>query len=152
MVTASVLDTDWHDKVAATGGPWFFSAEAVLIYLQPPDVTAALDAIGTRFPDTPIALDTWATWMRDHQSDHDTIGALDADFQWFCDDPATLELTHTTIEILERCTFPEAPQPVLDLLPPDLRQLLTALADDPQMATYHQNLLTLHPMQPAAER
>ena len=33
-VAASVLDTDWMEQVAATGGPWMFISEAVIIYLE----------------------------------------------------------------------------------------------------------------------
>ncbi|MEM9504654.1 MAG: class I SAM-dependent methyltransferase, partial [Cyanobacteria bacterium P01_E01_bin.43] len=34
MLEASVLDTDWMEPVAATGGPWCFISEAVIIYLE----------------------------------------------------------------------------------------------------------------------
>jgi len=34
MLAASVLDIDWMDTIAATGGPWCFVSEAVMIYLE----------------------------------------------------------------------------------------------------------------------
>ncbi|MGE3619661.1 MAG: class I SAM-dependent methyltransferase [Acidimicrobiia bacterium] len=108
-LAASVLDTGWLDAVEATGGPWFFSAEAVLIYLDPADVTRVLATIGSRFPGSPVALDTWGTWMADHQGDHDTIGSMAAEFRWFCDDPAALDLPGVDIDLVERFTFVEAP-------------------------------------------
>ena len=33
-LAASVLETDWMEQVAATGGPWMFISEAVIIYLE----------------------------------------------------------------------------------------------------------------------
>lgn len=44
IVAASVLADHWHGAFAATGGPWFFAAEAVLIYLDEHDVTTAIAA------------------------------------------------------------------------------------------------------------
>jgi O-methyltransferase involved in polyketide biosynthesis len=146
IVAASILDPNaWVPAVEATGGPWFFAAEAVLIYLEPADVVDVLATIGTRFGGSPIGLDTWATWMADHQDDHDTIGAMDAEFRWFCDDPVALEVLGVDVEVVERFTFVDAPTELQALLPEGLREMLPALADDPQMRSYHQNLLTLAP-------
>lgn len=146
IVAASILDPDaWLPAVEATGGPWFFAAEAVLIYLDPVDVVAALATIGSRFGPAPVAFDTWGAWMADHQGDHDTVGALDAEFRWFCDDPATLEIPDVTVDVAERFTFLDAPAELHALLPDAIREMLPAAADDPQMRNYHQNLLTLTP-------
>jgi hypothetical protein len=83
--------------------------------------------------------------MRDHQDDHDTIGQMDARFEWFCDDLTALAEPDagTVIEPIESCTFVEAPTEVLDLLPPPLRDMLGAVADDPQMLAYRQNIVRL---------
>jgi O-methyltransferase involved in polyketide biosynthesis len=143
LLAASVTDPTWHDAVAATGGPWFFAAEAVLIYLQEAEVAATLAAIGRRFPAARVALDTWTTWMRDHQDEHDAISQLDADFTWFCDDLGDLDLGDVGLTVLDSCTFVDAPPELIDLLPPALREMLPALADDPQMRSYRQNLVHL---------
>ena len=60
MIAASVLDTDWMDRVEATGGPWMFVAEAVLIYLDPTDARRAVAALAKRFSGARIALDWFA--------------------------------------------------------------------------------------------
>jgi O-methyltransferase involved in polyketide biosynthesis len=145
IVAASVVDDEWIDVVAATGGPWFFAAEAVLIYLDPCEVRDVLAAIGTRFGGSSVATDTWGTWMADHQDEHDTIGALDARFRWFCDDPTDLDVPGVTVDVVERYPFAGAPAELVALLPDDLRALLPALADDPQMGAYQQNLFTVTP-------
>ena len=146
MVAASVLDPGaWLPQVEGTGGPWFFAAEAVLIYLAPEEVADVLATIGARFPGAPVALDTWTTWMADNQDQHETIGAMDAEFRWFCDDPADLDVPGVRVDVVERFTFVDAPPELIALLPESLRGMLPLLADDPQMRSYHQNLLTLTP-------
>jgi O-methyltransferase involved in polyketide biosynthesis len=148
MLAGSVLDDDWLDKVADAPGPWLFAAEAVLIYLPEPDVRRVVTSLARRFPGSLLALDTWSSWMRDHQDDHDTISQMDAQFAWFCDDVAALTGPDAVVEPIESCNFTEAPAEVLGLLPPPLREALTAAADDPQMLSYRQNLVRLGP--PAA--
>jgi hypothetical protein len=144
MVAGSVVDVDtWLPVVEATGGPWFFAAEAVLIYLDERDVLDVLATIGTRFPGSPVAFDTWTPWMSDHQDEHETIGNMAAEFRWFCDDPATFHVPGLQVDVAERFTFIEAPAEVIALLPDALREMLPAVADDPQMRSYHQNLVTL---------
>jgi len=140
MLAGSVLDEDWCREVARTGGPWFLAAEAVFIYLQPSEVERIVATIARHVPGSTLAFDTWGEWMRDHQDDHDTIGAMDARFTWFCEDPSELAAAEAALELLERYTFLDAPTEVLDLLPPPLREMLPTFRDDPQMNTYHQNL------------
>jgi O-methyltransferase involved in polyketide biosynthesis len=129
MVDGSVLDDEW--------------IEAVLIYLPEPDVRDLVARLARRFPGTLLACDSWGTWMRDHQDDHDTISQMDASFQWFCDDLRDLGQPGVTVEAVESCTFPEAPAQVLDLLPAPNRDALAANASDPQMLAYRQNLVRL---------
>jgi O-methyltransferase involved in polyketide biosynthesis len=143
MLAASVTDDAWHDTIAATGGPWFFAVEAVLIYLEPAEVADALTAIGRRFPGARLATDTWGSWMRDHQDEHDTIGQFESRFTWFCDDLTTFDIGDVDLTVLDSYSFVDAPTDILDLLPPELRAMLPALADDPQMTAYRQNLMTV---------
>lgn len=145
LLAGSVLDEDWLDTVAATGGPWLFVAEAVLIYLPEPDVRRVVTRFAHRFPGSLLVLDTWTTWMRDHQHEHDTISQMDARFEWFCDDLTTLTGSDARIEPIESCTIAGGPAEVLDLLPPANRDALAAAADHPQMLSYRQNLIRLHP-------
>lgn len=147
MLAGSVLDDGWIETVAASPGPWLFAAEAVLIYLPEPDVRRVVSRLARRFPGSLLALDTWGTWMRDHQDEHDTISQMDARFEWFCDDLTTLSDADpdadAVVTPVESCNFTEAPAEVLDLLPPPLRDALVAFGDDPQMVSYRQNLVRL---------
>ncbi len=144
MLAASITDTSWIEAVRATGGPWFFSSEAVLIYLEPGAVRSVLATIGAEFPGSSVAFDTWSTWMRDHQNEHDTISAMDAEFRWFCDDVAALDIPGIKVEVQASFAFVDAPPELLELLTEEFRAFVPALAEDPQTLSYRQNLVTLH--------
>jgi O-methyltransferase involved in polyketide biosynthesis/SAM-dependent methyltransferase len=150
MLATSVLDTDWFETVAATGGPWLFVAEAVLIYLPESDVRALFGRIARCFPGSLAAFDTWSSWMRGRQHEHDTVGSMEARFAWFCDDLAGMSSPEATVVPLQSVHFAEAPDPVLDPVP-EVRELLVAFSADEQMRAYRQNLVRLDPGVAAAD-
>ena len=76
MIAASVLETDWMARVKATGGPWMFVAEAVLIYLDAADARRAIVGLAKHFPGTRIAFDTTGTRMVESQDRHDAMRHL----------------------------------------------------------------------------
>ena len=93
MLEASVLETDWMEPVAATGGPWCFISEAVIIYLEASKARQAITQIAERFPGAWIIIDTTSQKMIDGQSTHDAMKYLSKDswFRWACDDPSEIE-------------------------------------------------------------
>ncbi|MEM6452126.1 MAG: class I SAM-dependent methyltransferase [Cyanobacteria bacterium P01_D01_bin.105] len=93
MLEASVLDTDWMEPVAATGGPWCFISEAVLIYLEAAQVRQAVTQIAARFPDAWLLIDTTSQKMVEGQATHDAMKYLPQAswFRWACDDPSEIE-------------------------------------------------------------
>ena len=96
MIAASVLDTDWMDSVQATGGPWMFVAEAVLIYLDAADARRAIVALAKRFRGARIAFD-WFRWRRD--------------------EPYEVESWGESLRLAASKTFLDADRDLLDRLP-----------------------------------
>ena len=141
LLTGSVTDGAWVEAVAPTGGPWFVVAEAVLPFLPGEDVRTAL-AHMTRFRRSRIALDTWGSWMAEHQDEHDALSRMDARVAWCIDDPATLREWEPDLRLTDSCILPDAPAPVRDLLPPEVIGALPAMRADPQVASYRLNLFT----------
>ena len=123
MVAASVLDRAWMDAVAATGGPWMFVAEAVLIYLDARDARRAIVDIAKRFPGARIAFDTTAARMVDTQDRHDAMRHLPRQswFRWKCDDPREIESWGPNLRLAASKTFLDADRDLLDRLPLLLR-------------------------------
>lgn len=93
MIAASVLETTWMKTVAATGGPWCFISEAVIIYLENEQAKQAISQITVRFPGAWILTDTTGQKMVAGQSAHDAMRYLSPDswFRWVCDDPGEIE-------------------------------------------------------------
>lgn len=94
MVAASVLDATWMDDVAATGGPWCFISEAVLIYLDELDVETVVRRLAERFRGAWLVMDTASVAIRDSQAKHDVMKTLPKAswFRWGCDDPSSLDV------------------------------------------------------------
>ena len=116
MLEASVLDTDWMEPVAATGGPWCFISEAVIIYLEAAQARQAITQIADRFPGAWLLVDTTAQKMVDGQATHDAMRHLSTDswFRWVCDDPHEIE-GWGNLRLVESRTF-------LDISPDLMKQ------------------------------
>ncbi|MBM7773996.1 O-methyltransferase involved in polyketide biosynthesis [Actinokineospora baliensis] len=108
MIAGSVLETDWFDQVAATGGPYFFLSEAVLLYFEAEQVRAAVRGLADGFPGCPLSIDTAGRLMMSNQDRNPVFKAVDARMTWTCDDPRTLE--QWGLRLRESRTF-ATPQP-----------------------------------------
>jgi O-methyltransferase involved in polyketide biosynthesis len=89
MVAASALDRDWLPAVRERAGPYFFSIEGVLSYLdQAPQVIAR---IAEEFPGALIVFDTYTQRMLEQQHKQAARKGMEALWAWSCDDPHALE-------------------------------------------------------------
>ncbi len=105
-IAASVLDEPWLDTVAATGGPYLFVSEGVLVYLPGDEVERVLGRIVARFPGARVAIDTYTAAMTRRQ--HQMAARRDlARWQWSCDDPTTLE--HLGLRVRETASYRNPP-------------------------------------------
>ena len=123
MIAASVLETDWMARVKATGGPWMFVAEAVLIYLDAADARRAIVGLAEHFPGTRIAFDTTAARMVESQDKHDAMRHLPREswYRWCCDDPQEIESWGAGVRLLASKTFLDADRDLLERIPLPLR-------------------------------
>ena len=121
MLEASVLETDWMEKVAATGGPWCFISEAVIIYLEPAEARQAIAQIANRFPSAWILTDTTSQKMVESQSTHDAMKYMSPDswFRWACDDPREIE-NWANLRLVRSLTFLDADPAMLKKASPTL--------------------------------
>ena len=118
MITASVLETDWMETVAATGGPWCFISEAVIIYLENAQAKQAISQIAKRFPGAWILTDTTAEKMVAGQSTHDAMRYMSPDswFRWVCDDPSEIE-QWGSLKLVKSRTFLDADLNLVQFMP-----------------------------------
>ncbi|MEM1080358.1 MAG: class I SAM-dependent methyltransferase [Pseudomonadota bacterium] len=124
MLTASVVDTDWHDEVLSTGGPWCFISEAVIIYLDNELAEQSIEQIAKAFPGAWIITDTTSTAMVHTQGQHDAMKHLPEEcwFQWACDEPKQLESLGLTL--VESNTFMDADPELIAQLPLTMRWMI----------------------------
>ncbi|MEL7046890.1 MAG: class I SAM-dependent methyltransferase [Pseudomonadota bacterium] len=125
MIDANVLETDWMARVAATGGPWCFVSEAVLIYLDAHDVETVLRNLATRFSGSWLVMDTASQRMRDTQATHDVMKTMPKAswFRWACDDPDALD--RWGARLVTSRSFLNASAPLKRRLPLTLRLAVT---------------------------
>ena len=118
MLEASVLDTDWLETIAATGGPWCFISEAVIIYLEAAQAQQAITQIANRFPGAWVLTDTTAKKMVEAQSTHDAMRYMSQDswFRWVCDDPREIE-SWANLKLVQSRTFLDADADLMNHVP-----------------------------------
>ena len=126
MVPASVLSEEWLPIVADSPGPYFFVTEGVLVYLPEAEVTQTLARIAARFPAARVALDTYPQRM--YQRQHQLAARRGiAQWQWACDDPASLQRLGLRLD--QTATVTRPPRAMRRDLPPGYRYLLLPLTD-----------------------
>ena len=125
MIAASVLETNWMETVAATGGPWCFISEAVIIYLEAAQAQQAITQIANRFPGAWFLTDTTAKAMVNSQSTHDAMRYMSQDswFRWACDDPHELETWGANLHLVKSRTFLDAGSDLMKYAPLQIKIL-----------------------------
>lgn len=110
MIAASVLDPEWMEAVAATGGPWCFISEAAIIYLEAAAAKQAITQISARFVGAWFLIDTTAAAMVRSQATHDAMRHLPQQswFRWICDDPHEIENWGIGMKLERSRTFLDA--------------------------------------------
>jgi hypothetical protein len=74
--------------------------------------------------------------MAEHQDEHDALSKTDARVAWCEDDVASIESWAPGLRLLDSCTLPDGPTPVLDLLPPEMTAALPVMRQQPQVNSY----------------
>jgi len=144
MVAASILDDTWIEPVRAFPSPYFFAAEASILYLPENDVLRCLRLIAGTFGPGRLALDTWGRWILTNQHKIDTLRTMAAPLTWACDDPHQLEQAVSGLRLRDSCTFGNVPAPVRSRLRPAQRLSFRLAARVlPQVGSYRFSLFDL---------
>jgi O-methyltransferase involved in polyketide biosynthesis len=145
-LTASVLDPGWMEAVRQSPGPYFFVAEAVLIYLTEQQVKQALAQIAAGFPNATIAFDSMPLNSIRHGNEDHARQKFDARFTWACEDPMEIERWKIGLRLVESRSMLEIPSPLRSRLSLPTRAVLRILLEfRPQIANICRlNLFTVH--------
>jgi O-methyltransferase involved in polyketide biosynthesis len=126
-LSGSILDSDWVAPVRQSPGPYFFVAETVFVYLQPPEVKAALAQIARNFPAMRIAFDTCGPQAVKGGNKDFVRRKMAARFVWACEDPRQLEAWNIGLRLLESRTAVDVAGPLRARLSLPLRTSLSVL-------------------------
>lgn len=105
FLSASVSDLSWMAEVAATGGPWLFIAEAVLVYLPEAEVRRTIAQIADHFPGSSLAFDTIHTRMKEAEAKDKAFQNAQPLFDWAIDDIEQLTQWDSRYVIKDRVTL-----------------------------------------------
>jgi O-methyltransferase involved in polyketide biosynthesis len=122
-LAASVLESDWIETVRRSPGPYFLVAETVFVYLEEPQVKAALSQIARGFPGARIAFDNAGRRAMDRGNRDFARRKMAARFAWACDDPREIERWNIGLRLVESRGMADVP----DSLWPRLSALRRAM-------------------------
>ncbi|MEM6532540.1 MAG: class I SAM-dependent methyltransferase [Myxococcota bacterium] len=129
MLVGSVVDEEWLEPVADTGGPYLFLSEAVLVYLKEAEVRKAITQIAARCPHAWLVTDLAASKLTTPEyaaKSRKRIG-ISAWFNWGCDDPSAIESWLPGIKLLSADSFGDAPDSIVERMP-TMYRILTRYA------------------------
>jgi O-methyltransferase involved in polyketide biosynthesis len=140
LVAGSVTEPGWIETVRSHPAPYFFVAEAVLVYLAHPGSEEAIGFIHREFPGSKVAFDTWGKLIVDGQARLDALRQTSARLQWSCDDPRELEVWG--LRLLESRDIAHPQPTVRAALPLAYRLLLRFIGRSARAKAYRMNLFT----------
>lgn len=146
MLSSSVTEETWTDEVASmAGGPYFFSAEAVLPFLDEADVRRVVRLLAERFPGALLALDTAGPAIVEAQDEHDALSKVAARMRWCCADPEVLTEWMPGARLLSTHALTGLPTELHGGLPAAYQDMLAGLAAQclPQVEEYRLSLVQL---------
>ncbi|MDT0443783.1 class I SAM-dependent methyltransferase [Streptomyces johnsoniae] len=146
MLAASVTEESWLRVVGEqSGGPCFFSAEAVLPFLDEADVRRVIERIAAAFPGSWLALDSNLPRLIEAQDEHDALSKVEARLRWGCADIGVIADWVPGSRVIGSHTMTTLPPDVRDALPAPSRRMLDELTRRqlPQVEGYHMHLIQL---------
>jgi len=120
-LTGSVLEPEWIETVRRSPGPYFLVAETVLVYLEEPQVKAALSLITRSFPDATIAFDTASRKAIESGNKDFVRRKMAVRFAWACEDPREIERWNVGLRLVESRTLADVPDPLKPRLSASMR-------------------------------
>lgn len=119
MITSSVTDLEWMEKVEAAGRQVLVIAEGLLMYLNKAEVRNLLLRLREVFPGCRLIADVFSQMTARMATQHPSLKQTGAAVGWGLDDPHEIEAWSPGIKLLEEWFFTQDPD--LDRLSPGFR-------------------------------
>lgn len=108
MISSSVTDLRWMQKIPREGGPVFVIAEGLFMYLTEEEVKLLVLALQERFPHCELAFDAFSKLTARNVKRHPSLRQTGAVVQWGIDDPAQIEQWGDGIRLREEWFFDQS--------------------------------------------
>ena len=105
MIAKSVFDDTWPKDIIRQDKPVLFIAEGLLMYFTEPEVKKLFSRLIDSFPGEQMLLEILAPIMVKNNKRHDTVGTMDAPFQWGAIDGAAVETLHSHIRFVQEWNY-----------------------------------------------
>jgi O-methyltransferase involved in polyketide biosynthesis len=110
LISASVLDLDWIDRVkASASSPFMFVAEGVLMYLTEAQVKQVFSLLVQYFSGCSFAFDSMSPFIVKSQKRHDVMKHYEARFEWGIKDICSISTWDSRYQVREITTFYDLP-------------------------------------------
>jgi O-methyltransferase involved in polyketide biosynthesis len=109
MLSASVTDPEWIEKVDTTEQPVLVVAEGLLMYLEESDVKRLVLRLQESFPGCRLVADVFSRLTARSAADHPALKRTGASLGWGIDDPREPEAWGPGIHLLEEWFFSDDP-------------------------------------------
>ena len=107
LLSGSVLDDEWLDRLLDLPPPYFVCIEGVLMYLPEEDVRRLIDRLGERLPGATLAFDALTPDGVATQSKHDTLKHFEARFDWGIEDVRSVADWRPKLTCMDAVTLKE---------------------------------------------
>lgn len=105
MIAASVFDYSWFDKIVIENKPVLIIAEGILMYFNRIEVEELLNRLASRFPGAEMLLEIMTPNIVKMSRQHDTIGKMNANFQWGVRGSRELEGYNARLKVVKEWNF-----------------------------------------------
>jgi O-methyltransferase involved in polyketide biosynthesis len=119
MISSSVTDLEWVERIEAAGRPVLVVAEGLLMYLNEEDVKRLVLRLCQAFPGCRLIADVFSRMTARSATQHPALKQTGASIGWGIDDSHEIEAWSTGIRLLEEWYFTQDPD--LDRLSPAYR-------------------------------
>jgi len=109
MISSSVTDLSWIDRIDAVGRPVLVIAEGLLMYLSKSEVRALVLRLRDAFPGCRLVCDVFSTMTAKRATAHPSLKRTGATIGWGIDDPHDMEQWADGICLIEEWFFSQSP-------------------------------------------
>ncbi|MCH9813228.1 MAG: class I SAM-dependent methyltransferase [Epsilonproteobacteria bacterium] len=101
MLSCSMFETEWLERVLSHQAPTFIIMEGVLMYFDSEDVSDLLVGIVETLVGATIVFDSIHPYLVSHSDKHDSVKHMNAPFKWGIKDASEITAIDSRLQVME---------------------------------------------------